>query len=242
MESANGIDTFGSPLLADVQFEHDGSLKQTGKQNARFYNKKRLSFRAMKDEAGKLIMDPKTGLPQKEAFEEMVEMVRIETKGDTNIIDDIATDLRKRQFYRQYKFFREGRIPDGNPIEDFEFIQSPTVMELHMLGIHVIQQLAVMSDIECESLKDQSGYEMRDIAAQWVKINTPQGQSAKAARLEQEVAALKRQVQDLSSGKNASRRSAEPVEPEPAPEPEAPIATIELSPEQLKAGKRKRLV
>lgn len=245
------VETFGSPLLADVAFEQDGTLKQTGKQNVKFYNKKRLSFRAkpmldengvqLYDEKGKprFVIDPKTGLPAKEAFEEMVEMVRVETKGDTNIIDDVADEFRKRQFYRQYKFFREGRIPDGNPIEDFDFLQSSTIMELHMLGIHVIQQVALMSDIECERLKDQSGFEIRDIAAQWVKINSPQGQAGKASRLELEVEKLKRKLADYESSKGRLMREeateAQRLEQE---EPEEPMATMELTPEQLAKGSR----
>jgi hypothetical protein len=243
MEGTNGIDTFGSPLLADVQFEQDGSLKQSGKQNIRFYNKKRLSFRARKDENGNLIMDKKTGLPEKEAFEEMVEMVRVETRGDTNIVDDVADDLKKRQFYRQYKFFREGKIPDGNPIEDFEFIQPPTVMELHMLGIHVLQQVALMSDLECERLKDQSGYEIRDIASQWVRINSPQGQYGKAARLEQDLIQARREIEELKAGAGSKRYAAQPaLTAEVAPEPEEKIETIEMTPEQLAKGRRPRKV
>ena len=240
-----GVESFGSPLLQDVAFNDDGTLKQSGKQNIKFYNKKRLSFRARKDESGALIMDPKTGLPAKEAYEETVEMVRVETKGDTNIIDDIADELRKRQFYRQYKFFREGKIPDGNPIEDYDFLQGATITELHMLGIHVIQQVAEMSDMDCERLKDQSGYEIRDIAAQWVRINSPQGQNAKMGRLEQEVAKLRREVEDAKSTRGP-RNMPQPAMAVEAPVavPDEPIATLELTPEQLAKGPRgrKRLV
>lgn len=241
------IETFGSPLLAGVAFNDDGSLKQSGKQNVRFYNKKRLSFRArpkvdpdgsrVLDEKGKpaFEIDPKTGIPFKDAFEETVEMVRVETKGDTNIKDDIADDFIRRQFYRQYKYFREGKIPDGNPIEDFDFLQPQTIMELHMLSIHTLQQVAEMTDLECAQLKDQSGYEIRDIASQWVRINSPQGQAGKASRLEIENIRLKRELQDARSNKNQPRSipTLESSEPEVA---EAPLATMELTPEQLKKG------
>lgn len=247
----DSVETFGSPLLADVAFNQDGSLKQSGKQNIKFYNKKRLNFRARpklradgtqeRDEKGKPVfeIDPKTGIPFKDAYEEIVEMVRIETKGDTNIIDDIADDLRKRQFYRQYKFFREGKIPDGNPIEDFDFLQPSTILELHMLGIHVIQQVAAMSEIECDQLKDQSGYEIRDIAAQWVRINSPQGQAGKAMRLESEVTKLRREIEELKAARNAGNRRVQVVEEIPEV-PEEPMATIELTPEQVAKGPRSR--
>lgn len=248
------METFDSPLLADVQFNQDGSLKQSGKQNVKFYPKKRLSFRAKpklnedgtqaRDKDGKLLfeIDPKTGIPFKEAFEEVVEMVRVETKGDTNIKDDVADNFIKRQFYRQYKFFREGKLPDGNPIEDFDFLQPSTIMELHMLGIHVLQQVAEMSDLVCEQLKDQPGFEIRDIAAQWIRINSPQGQALKATQLEAENAKLKRELADLKGGARYEHARAVPIE-EPAVDT-APTVTMELTPEQLKAGpgKRKRMV
>jgi hypothetical protein len=245
------VETFGSPLLADVAFNDDGTLKQSGKQNVKFYNKKRLSFRArpkyeadgvtpQRDASGKIVfdIDPKTGLPHKDAFEEIVEFVRVETKGDTNIKDDVADELSKRQFYRQYKHFREGKIPDGNPIEDFDFLQPPTVMELHMLGIHVIQQVAAMSDMDCERLKDQSGYEIRDIASQWMRINSPDGQASKATRLEMENARLKRQLEDSQSARGQRRSVAAPVEA--APVVEEAEATLEISAEDMAAKRSGR--
>lgn len=227
------IETFGSPLLADVQFNADGSLKTTGKQNVRFYKKKRLNFRGKTDENGKPVIDPKTGIPFKGAFEEEVEMVRVETKGDTNIKDDIADEFSKRQFYRQYKFFREGKIPDGNPIEDFPDIFQPnTITELHMHGIHVIQQAALMDDVTCERIKDQSGFELRDVAAQWVKINSPQGQNLKVSRLESEVQELKRKL-EAKNGAPANRV----VEAIPQ-EPEEEIQILEIPQSELGKGRK----
>lgn len=229
------MDTFDSPVLQDVAFNTDGSLKTTGKQNVKFYPKRRLSFRAVRDENGDLIIDKKTGLPKKEAFEEVVDFVRIETKGDTNIYDDTPTEGHKRQFYRQYKFYKEGRIPDGNPIEDFEFLQPSTVMELHMIGIHVIQQVAEMSEIECSQIKEQSGFEIRDIAAQWININSPSGQASKASRLEMENAKLKKQLEEALSAR--TKRPLIPAIREEAPVVEEALNTIELTPEQLTNGR-----
>ena len=59
-----GLGDFG-PVLDDVDFNQDGSIKVTGKQNVKFYKKKFLNFKARwkTDEAGKraLDIDPKTG-------------------------------------------------------------------------------------------------------------------------------------------------------------------------------------
>lgn len=233
------MEPFSTPLLQDAQLNADGTLKQTGKQNVKFYLKKDLLFRAMRDENGNLIMDPKTGLPKKEAYEAMREFVRVETKGDTNIKDDVADDFAKRHFYRQYKFFREGRIPDGNPIDDFDFLQPQTILELYMHGIHTIQQVAEMDDLVCEQLKDQSGFEIRDIAAQWVRTTSADSRSLKASKLELENAALKRELEDLRASGGAPRRRL--VESLPEAIQETPINTIELTPEEL-AKKRPRKV
>lgn len=255
------IETFESPLLADVQINADGTLKQSGKQNVRFYNKKRLSFRARPlwvkqddgtiatypngkpvralDEKGKpaFEIDPKTGIPFKDAFEEVVEMVRVETKGDTNIKEDVADAMIKRQFNRQYKYFRSGKIPDGHSIEDFEFLQPPTILELHMFGIHTLEQVAEMDEVACEQIKDQSGFEIRDIAKQWLRINSPDGLSNKADRMELENARLKSELADMRAGNRRRVISAEPVltpDSEAVQSDEAP--TIEITPDQLKRG------
>lgn len=222
-------------VLDDVDFNSDGSLKITGKQNVKFYDKKRLAYRAKRDAEGKLIIDPKTGIPAKEAYEETVEFVRVETKGDTNIIDDVANDLHRKQFYRQWKFKREGKIPDGNPIEDFEFLQPSTIMELHYYGIHVIQQVAVMKDILCERLKDQSGFEIRDVAAQWVKINSPEGSNLKLSLAEEKIRELKRQL---------AARPSVGTDGLPEPLPRGDVEEVDLSKAVVegKAAPRKRLV
>jgi hypothetical protein len=252
------METYDSPILEDVQINSDGTLKQSGKQNVKFYEKKRLSFRARPlwvkhddgtiathpngkpiralDEKGRpaFEIDPKTGIPFKDAFEEVVEMIRVETKGDTNIKEDIADAFSKRQFHRQYKYFRSGKIPDGHSIEDFDFLQPQTITELHMFGIHTLEQVADMEDVDCEQIKDQSGYEIRDIARQWLKINSPQGQAGKADRLELENSRLKRQLADLKAQNRGSRVVTVQPDPEESQVEEQSDPVMEITPEQLK--------
>ncbi len=263
------ISTFESPLLSDVQINPDGTLKKSGKQNVKFYRKKVLSFKARplyvrddegnivkhangksvvaKDEKGKSMfeIDPRTGVPFTDAFEEVKEFVRVETKGDTNIKDDVAKPMDMMQHNRAYRAFKEGKIPDGHSIEDFDFLQPQTIMELHMYGVHTAEQAAEMDDLTCDQIKDQSGYWVRDICKQWLSFNNPNGFQAKAEKMELEVARLKAEVQDLRLKRPRSARLADPkdpiVEPEPDPEPEA--ATVELTPEEFKnRSKRPRKV
>ena len=159
-------------------------------------------------------------------------------KGDTNIKEDIADNFSKRQFHRQYKFFREGKIPDGHSIEDFDFLQPGTITELHMFGIHTLEQVADMDEVACEQLKDQPGFEIRDIARQWLKINSPDGLAGKTDRMQIENERLKRELADLKA-KNRGQRLVETMQA-PVEEIESePVATMEISPEQLKSRKRK---
>lgn len=231
------MNDFLSPVLADVEFDNDGALKQNGKQSVKFYNKKRLSFKAKRDDKGELIMDSKTGLPAKEAFEETVEMVRVETKGDTNIKDDVADDFIKHQYRRNYMYFREGRIPDGIPLEQADFLQPTTIMELHMLGIHVVEQIASMTDLMCEQIRDQSGFEVRDIAQQSIRMSLPEGQALKTAQLERELLEAKSEINRLNSPKNYNSAASKAFMQAPDA-PDAPMKTMDLTPEQFAQGKK----
>lgn len=254
------IETFESDLLNDVKFNDDGSLKQSGKQNIRFYNKKRMSYRARpkldkdgvqvldKNDNPVFLIDKKTGLPFKDAFEEMVEMCRVETRGDTNIVDDIADDLKKELFWPQYKFFREGKYPEGTSIDEAEWLYPQTLMELRLMGIHVIQQVALMDEIECARLRNQSGYEVRDLASQWVRINSPSGQSGRADQLALEVERLKRELANAQA-KGTAKARLEMIREAATKDKEVevseqPIRTMTMSVDQVKSGSkgRKRLV
>lgn len=252
------IDTFESDLLNDVKFNDDGSLKQSGKQNVKFYTQKVMAYRAKpllnengeqaKDEKGKLLfdIDPKTGIPYKIAYEKMEEWVRVETRGDTTIKDGKADDIAKNQFWPQYKYFREGKMPEGTSIDQVEFLYPQTLMELRLIGIHVIEQAALMTELECEKLLSQSGFEVRDLSQQWVRINSKDGQAGRADRLALEVERLKRELAD-SQAKGTAKARLEmirdaAVEMKAQEVAEEPIRTMELTPEQLKKGPKKRLV
>jgi len=251
----DGIETFDNPLLADVQINADGTLKQSGKQNVKFSRVKVMSFRARPlwvkrddgeiathpngkpvralDEKGKpaFDIDPRTGIPFKDAFDEIKEMIRVETRGDTNIKEDVADAFSKRQFNRQYRYFRDGKLPDGHSIEDFEWIQPQTVMELHMFGIHTLEQVAEMDEVSCEQIKDQSGFEVRDLAQQWLKINSPDGQAGKADRMQLENARLKAELESLrASGRKVRSVDLKAVQ---ATEESEPVETLEINPEEL---------
>lgn len=252
------FETFDSPILADAQLNQDGSLKSSGKQQVRFYHKKELRYRAipLKDPNGEPIMefvngrnrvvfdmDPKTGLPKKEAYTDIVEMVRVETKGDTNIKDDRANDLDRRLHWRQYKYFKEGKIPTGTPIEELEYLQPTTITELRLLGIGVIEQIAEMSDLECEQVHSQPGYELRDVADQWVKANSASG--LRATKIEVDLKMAQDKIRELEAKLDKGDRRAAlksfQAESVDSPDSSASVQTMEVSPEEMKKG-RKRLV
>lgn len=230
------MDNF-DPLPNDFNPAQDFKPNMSGNQNVKFYNKKCLSYRAKKGEDGKYLIDPKTGQPFKEAFEETKVFIRVETKGDTNIKDDVADDYNKWHFGRQYKAFLNNTVPDGKPIEDFEFFHPGTLIELRMMGIYVIEQVAAMSDVQCEQLRGQPGFDIRDIGQQWLRMMSPSGQAAKAQKLEHELAEANRKIAALEAGSQGSKVIKRLVEQPAAPEMEVP--TLELTPEQFAKARKK---
>lgn len=254
------METYGNPILEDVQLDDNGKLKNTGKQNIKFYWKKFLDFKArpLLDEDGNQVyeinertkkrvplfdIDPQTGAPFKDAFENKRLMLRIETKGDTNIKDDFANKLDQHLHKRQYMFFMQGKVPTGHPIEDFEFIQPAVLMELKLLGIHVLEEVACMEDLECEQVTGQSGYELRDIAKQWVTINSPQGINQANTKLEKENAELRAQLELAKMGRVKGIKPVS-LEQEVEATVEEPVKVLEMTHEEAKKGLkgRKRLV
>lgn len=104
------------------------------------------------------------------------EMVHIVTPGDKNEIDDVATTFHKRNFWQQYKAFRDGRTaPIGLNLDECNFISPGVVTELKYLGCHTAEQLADSSDDLCNQVPD--GWMLREFAKQYCKTQTDNKQS-----------------------------------------------------------------
>ena len=245
------IDDFGSPTLQNIQFDDSGHLRQNanGRQSVRFFKRRVLEFRAKTDKdgnpvldpkTGKPAIDPKTGLPFKEAFEVEKLMVSIKTPGDKNEIEEVATPYHKRQFFKQYEFFRKGGgIPDGQRISDCDFIPAAIVPDLYHFGIYTLEQLATCSQMVCEEIP--AVWELRDFAKEWLRVNSPQGHLATNIQLRTENAKLEAEVERLSSlvGPDGKPMKAQtPLHKEEVDLSAPPLEDriMELTPEQFAMG------
>lgn len=97
-------------------------------------------------------------------------MVHIVTPGDTNEFNDRAEDYHRREYWPQYKAFREGRTaPIGIDIDSVEWISPNIATELRYFGVHTVEQLADASDLLCG--KVPNGWELREFARSVCKAN-----------------------------------------------------------------------
>lgn len=224
------LPTFDSPTL-EGSLVDDGNggvtMKGRHRQQVKFYVKRHMAFRArtvdglgkeviLDPKTGKPVIDTKTGLPFKETYEKQTLMVIIDTPGDKNKVDCVATDYHKYEFKRQYEHFRSGKgAPEGYSIDDCEWIQPGTLTDLHYYGIHVVEQLAVCTDLICEQIPEV--WELRDYARDWLKINSPDGWKAKAIKLQADLDNANAENEKLKSkllgadGKPILKREAAPV-------------------------------
>lgn len=165
------IPSFGAPTLEgfDTDNIQDGQrIRGTGRQYVRFYNKKYIQ-----PYATKVKVNPATGATQvlemgtREVEREFVEIV---TPGDKNTVDDFAEDFHKREHWKHYKAFRDGRsAPIGTPIEQCSFINQSIATELLYLGVHTQEQMADASDELCNRVAN--GWELREFCRAVVKAD-----------------------------------------------------------------------
>lgn len=98
-------------------------------------------------------------------------MVHIITPGDKNEVNDVATDWHKREFFKQYQAFKQGKTaPLGTPLAEAAFIGPHVATELISMGCHTIEQLADGSDELVNCVAD--GWLLREYAKQYVKVQT----------------------------------------------------------------------
>jgi len=248
------LPTFDSPTL-EGSLVDDGNggvtMKGRHRQQVKFYMKRQMGFRAkthtgssgdgkdviLDERTGKPVIDTRTGLPFKETFEKQVLMVIVDTPGDKNKVDSVATDYHKYEFKRQYEYFRNGKgAPEGYSIDDCDWIQPGMLTDLHYYGIHVVEQLADCTELICEQLPEV--WELREFAKDWLRINSPDGWKAKAIKLQSDLDAANTEVETLKSkllgadGKPILRREAAPVVRES-------IRTMEINKEEISEGKKK---
>lgn len=245
-----GLEDYGSPTLQRVALNEDGTLKKGKGQAVKFYTKREMAFRTktvdgkgeetlLDPKTGKPPIDAKTGLPFHEPYEKVTLMVKVNTPGDKNEVDCVATEYHKREYWPQYKYFLDGNgIPDGHLIDEYEFINPKIITDLHYYGIHTLEQLRDCSDMICNQIPQV--WELRLLAEKYLRINSPEGVSEAVTKLRAENDKLFRENQELKSkvlAPNGKPYVMPAAMEEPSFSPE-PIKTKELSPEEFKKGKK----
>ena len=216
------IPSFGSPTLEgfDASNIQDGQrLKgDSNRQLVRFYKKKIVVM-----EADKVRINEKTGetkILSTKPVEYEKEFVEIVTPGDKNVIDDFAQDFHKREHFKHYKAFREGRsAPMGQSIDDCSFISPSVATELKYLGVHTVEQMAEAADILCNNIAN--GYEVREFARAFCKasldnkslgqVNALKGELEKSqtliAQMQEQMKEMKSMILNPTSSHSEDKRS-----------------------------------
>lgn len=162
---SEAIPSFGAPTLEgfDTNNVTPGErVRGANRQYVRFFWKKEPEVYAVE-----AIVNEKTGSAKvtKTAVREVLrEMVHIKTPGDPNEVEDHAADFHKREHWRAYKAFRDGKTgPIGTDIDECTSYISPHLAtELRYRGVHTEEQLADASDLLCGQIPE--GFSLREFA------------------------------------------------------------------------------
>lgn len=195
---AGAIPDFGSPTLQGIEFEQGSTsgvlnMKSSSRQHVRFHNVKILNMAKAREAAAKAGRATPNEEDLAHGYENKVHCLVI-TPGDKNVHDDVATDYHKRAYWKQYKAFMDGKTgPEGQPIDDCEFVQPGEATELKRLEIHTVEQLAEAPELALHQVP--RGFELRDYARAWVKAMKGDSAGQVAKKLSAELSETKDVIQ-----------------------------------------------
>ena len=184
------LPTFGAPTLENIDVEALARGERAGgtkRQFVQFYNKREAEIvatdvKVILQRGSEHIVQSET--PRKlEAIETVKEMVRVVTPGDKNEYDGEATDYHKREYWQQYKAFREGKgTPIGTPLEECTWIPHPVALEMKFRQCHTMEQLADASDVFVDNIAN--GWTLREHARVMCKVKMDSKQLAQVTALQ----------------------------------------------------------
>lgn len=188
----------GAPTLQEfgsIQNVQDGVRigGSPGRQFVRFYKKREAEI---------------IGLPRKgqspSIRETEHEMVNIVTPGDTNVIDTRAEDYHRREYWQQYRAFRDGKAaPIGKQIDEVEWISPSIATELRYYGVHTLEQLADASDYLCDQVPN--GWELRAYSQAVVKVDRENKSLGQVGALKAELEKSQEVIQAMQKELNEMR-------------------------------------
>ena len=195
-------------------------LRGANRQAVRFYLRKEA-----RPVAKTVKINPVTGsttVLETEMKEVVREFVEIIDPGDKrNIVDQPAEDYHRRQYFKQYRAFKNGTAaPIGKPLDECSYVPSPTVTELRYHNCHTEEQLADASDNLCSIIPN--GQQLREFARAAVKANMDNQSltqvmalQEKNKDLEEKLAQVMAQVSELAGESPVKRGPGRPRKEEP---------------------------
>ncbi len=131
-----------------------------------------------------------------------VERVEIFLPGNLGtVVVKNVDDGHRNRWSREYELFRKGmeQTAEGTPIEEWPVVNRAVVMELRSLGIQTIEEIATLSDVNCQKVMGLQGLRIKarvfldDAAA----MALTEQQGAEIEKLRSESAAQTRQIEEL---------------------------------------------
>jgi hypothetical protein len=126
--------------------------------------------------------------------------IRIMFPGDkTKVVDRPISEQDKQRFPNQYRAFSEQgvQVQSGTPITEWSILTRSQAMEYKSMGVHTIEQLAAVSDVNLTWL---GAREYREKAKTWISASSDT--SATVTKLMAEIASLRA---DLEASKEAPK-------------------------------------
>lgn len=167
----DAIPNWGAPTLQNFDTSNPQEGQRIGGSNrqlVRFYKKKIPLLKTVSGELNELTGDLHVAKSAVDYIEK--EFVMIVTPGDKNSVDDYATDWHRREFWREYKAYRDGKsAPFGTDLEDCDWCEAAITLELKYRGCHTQEQLADASDLLCNQIPN--GWELREYARALCAVN-----------------------------------------------------------------------
>ena len=227
------IPSWGAPTLEgfDLDSVQEGQrIKGSNRQYVRFYNK---TF--SETYATQVKINEKTGSCQVLKTDNRPvtkEFVQIITPGDKNEYDGVAYDYHKREHWKAYKAFRDGRTaPLGLSVDEADFISSAIATELRYYGCHTVEQLADCSEDLCNQIPN--GWELREFAREKVKAEALNKGSADVIILKNQleksnelIAKMQARLAELEVKSNVTNVPLVPKEAKPRGRPKKIIEPI----------------
>jgi len=229
------IPSYGSPTLEDFDLNSVAPGQRikgaSNRQFVLFYKKtdrEPVTLEAKINETTGASTPTKVGIREVQR-----EYVKIVTPGDKIEVDTIAEEFHKREHFRHYKAFRDGRTaPMGKSIDECTYVSSGIATELRILGVHTEEQFADASDHVCGMIP--MGHELREFARACVGANANKATDTQVTVLKGELEKSQSVIAAMQSQLNEMKGMILNAQGKPIENVEAVIEGIKKSPKRPK--------